>query len=311
MEFKTHWRYDDFYPDAHVMRKVIDDHFTESVAGKVPFNQRAIWNYWFIPTLYMYFRAQPWVLMPEPVFEGFMSHLRAFAARQFGLVIPTKPFISMYVNGCGQNIHNDFKNGRLAYVFSLTKWAERKFLGGETFIYHVGDKSKERFLQSTGGWGWYDFVEPVFNRLALFDDRMPHAVNFIQGTMDPLDARFALHGHMEEPLTVGYVEGGLSGADLSAHYDPLRNAISSMFQSLSLDGFISAALTVEPSGATSKVDIRCMQLVDTSKESQNIAVATERAKEMLAGAKWPSAASASILVVAIGAAALKERPPRT
>lgn len=222
MEFKTHWKFENFYPEAERMRGVIDEHFTESIAGKKPFHERSLWNYWYIPQMYTYLRAEPWVLLSPEIFEAFMMHLRAFVAWKFGLVIPTKPFMSMYIDGCGQNVHNDFGNGRLAYVFSLTRWAERHFQGGETMIYHLGEKSHNAFLHPTGGWGWYDFVNPEFNRLALFDDRMPHAVNFIKGTMDPLDARFALHGHMEEPMAVPYCEGGLNNYDMSASFTPLR-----------------------------------------------------------------------------------------
>jgi hypothetical protein len=304
MDFQTHWRYEDFYPDAHLMRQKIDEHFTESIAGKQTFDKRAVWNYWFIPTLYMYLRAEPWVIFPG-LYERFMSHLQAFAARQYGLIIPTKPFISMYVNGCGQNIHNDFGNGRLAYVFSLTKWAERRFLGGETFIYNIGDKVYDKFFKSTGGWGFYDFVEPVFNRLALFDDRLPHAVNPIQGTMDPLDARYALHGHMEEPKTVPYVEGGLQDADLTASFEPVRNSISGMFKSHGLDGFVSVELSVAPSGTSGQADIKCMQLLPLTRESKSVALGLDDAKQILSKAVWPAVGSPSKLVFALGAAPLR------
>jgi hypothetical protein len=305
MDFASHWKFEDFYPDAHLMRQKIDEHFTDSIARKEPFDKRAIWNYWFIPTLYMYLRAEPWVLFPTSLFDQFMAHLRAFAARQFGLIIDSQPFVSMYVNGCGQNIHNDFGNGRLAYVFSLTKWAERHFLGGETFIYKTGHQATEKVFQATGGWGWYDFVEPVFNRLALFDDRLPHAVNPVQGTMDPLDARFVLHGHMEEAETIPYIEGGLRDADLRMQFDQAKNAISKMFRSHALDGFLSLELLVGESGASGQVDLRCMQLLSSSQQSKSTALATDDTKEILSKIIWPASVSPSKMVFAIGSSPLR------
>jgi hypothetical protein len=304
MEFQSNWRYDNFYPDAQAMRQKIDDHFTEAVAGKQPFNQRAVWNYWFIPTLYTYFRAEPWSVFTQPVYDAFMQHLRAFAARQYGLAIPTMPFISMYVNGCGQNIHNDFGNGRLAYVFSLTNWEQRHFLGGETFIYSTGDTVYEKYFQSTGGWGFYDFIEPVFNRLAMFDDRFPHAVNFIQGTMDPHDARFVLHGHMEESDTP-YVEGGLRGVDISALFLPLKSAVRDMLLSHGMDGFISLALPVGASGISGPPQLRCMQLLPKSREAKGVSLAVDDAKALVAKVIWPQTANPSTLVLSLGATPLR------
>jgi hypothetical protein len=299
MQFHTHLKYDDFYPDAHLMRKAIDDHFTEASAGSLPFSQRGIWNYWFIPTLYTYLRCEPWILFPAQ-YDSFMNHLQAFVARQFGLVIPTKPYLSMYVNGCGQNIHNDAHNGRLAYVFSLTKWKERRFSGGETFIYKVGDAMYEKIFIPTGGWGFYEFVEPEFNRLALFDDRFPHAVNPIQGTMDPHDARFVLHGHMEDPDGIAYGEGALKGVNVSAQWRQIKEPVTAIFKSHGCHGFLSFALDVEASGAFKNVEIRCMQLLPLDMRSKNPTLCVDDAKALLSKITWPAAQGPSKLVFSVG-----------
>ena len=305
MEFRTHWKFDDFYPEAPLLRQLIDEHFTESIAGKLNFDKRALWNYWFIPTQYTYLRANPHVLFTPERHDAFLYYLKAFAARQFGLFIPTNPFISMYVNGCGQNIHNDYGNGRLAYVFSLTKWEERHFLGGETFIYTNGESAHEKLFRSTGGWGWYDYVEPVFNRLALFDDRLPHAVNPIQGSMDPKDARFVMHGHMEESPAIAYIEGGLQGSDLRPLFDQVRISASRMFQSHGLDGFVSIELPVEASGAGGQAEIKCMQLLPLNRQSKDVSLGLADIREILSKITWPTTANPSKLVFALGAAPLR------
>lgn len=305
MEFATNWRFDEFYPEALQMRRLIDEHFTESSARHLPFSKRGIWNYWFIPTLYTYFRAEPWLLFGPEMFDAFMAYLGAFAARQFGLIIPTKPFISMYVNGCGQNIHNDFGNGRLAYVFSLTNWAERRFLGGETFVYKTADRAAENVFRSTGGWGWYDFIDPLFNRLALFDDRLPHAVNFVQGTMDPLDARFALHGHMEEPDFIAHIEGGLQGADLRREYAQMKESVGNLFRFYGLDGFVSLELQVDGSGRFTDITLRAMQLLAKTKAAREPAQAVADAREIIARIGWPQAQGPSKLVFALASSPLR------
>jgi hypothetical protein len=55
--------------------------------------------------------------------------------------------------------------------------------------------------------GLYDLVEPRLNRLTLFDDRVPHAVQRVDGSMDPLEGRFVLHGHISERGVIA--QGGL------------------------------------------------------------------------------------------------------
>lgn len=43
------------------------------------------------------------------------------------------------------------------------------------------------------------FVEPEFNRLTVFDPRLPHGVRPVRGTQDPREARLVLHGWFTEP----------------------------------------------------------------------------------------------------------------
>jgi hypothetical protein len=303
MEFKTHWKFDDFYPGAPLMRKAIDDHFTESIACKQPFNRRAVWNYWYIPTLYAYFRAAPGEFFGSE-YDAFMRFLREFAAREFGLAITTLPFLSMYLDGCVQNIHNDATNGRLAYVYSLTNWEARKFLGGETFVYLVGDAAFEKIFRPTGGFGFYDFIEPHFNRLGLFDDRLPHAVNAIQGTMNPLDARFALHGHMEEPQAIPFAEGGLAGADLAQGFEYARSEAMRAFGGGGCHGFVTFEVTVQADGL-GQPRARHMQLLQRDRTAENPTHCVEKFLGLLSAIRWPQAAAPSTLVFALGAGPLQ------
>lgn len=42
-------------------------------------------------------------------------------------------------------------------------------------------------------------VEPLFNRLTLFDPRFPHGVRMVEGTQDPARSRVVLHGWFTSP----------------------------------------------------------------------------------------------------------------
>lgn len=60
------------------------------------------------------------------------------------------------------------------------------------------------------GISFFQRVAPLFNRLAVFDDRLPHAVERVEGSMDPVEGRFVLHGHISESGAI--VRGPLSSA---------------------------------------------------------------------------------------------------
>lgn len=304
MEFRSHWIFDDFYPSAGALRQKIDDLFIETVALHQPFSARTIWNYWHIPELYTYLRTEPRHVYPA-MHPAFMEFIRHFAAKKFGLVVPHNPYLSMYVNGCGQNIHNDAKNGRLAYVFSLTRWKERHFTGGETFLYKLGDDAYKRSFTPNAGQGFYDAVEPMFNRLAIFDDRVPHAVNFIQGSMNPLDARFVLHGHMEEPAGVPFAEGGLHGVDLREPIAHFRASVIKIFESYGYHGFITLQVHVEPSGITQHAYLKHMQLMPLNRYTDNLTECLNKAIAVVQEYVWPEAEQLSRLVFALSSAPLR------
>jgi hypothetical protein len=113
----------------------------------------------------------------------------------------TWPYLSLYVSGCRQGLHNDATNGRFAFVYSLTR-DQRRTIGGETLVFREGDPFRSKLTDASAGRGFYDIVESKFNRLVVFDDRLPHAVERVEGSMDPVEGRFVLHGHLTENGTI-------------------------------------------------------------------------------------------------------------
>jgi hypothetical protein len=188
---------DDFLADdlAQAMRNDIDEHFARPDKHRPATHQ--VWNYWFVPNLYTYLRTQPEKVIRPANMERFFAALQRWAGDTLGLGMVTWPFLSLYVDGCGQGLHNDSKNGRFGYVYSLTP-LERRSIGGETIVLREGDPFRRNLRKANAGTGLYDLIEPRFNRLVLFDDRMVHGVQRVAGSMDPLEGRCVLHGHIEE-----------------------------------------------------------------------------------------------------------------
>jgi hypothetical protein len=215
--------FDDFLLDheAEALRAPIDLHFSEPHLHG--FDTHFVWNYWYVPGLYTYLRALPESVIPYDLVASFHDVLTRFASDTLGLANVTWPILSLYVDGCGQGIHNDSHNGRFGYVYSLTQ--DRQGRGGETIVFKEGDPFRSRLRTPDAGTGLYDLVPPVFNRLVLFDDRMPHGVQRVEGTMDPTDARIVLHGHISEagPIVEGPLPGGVVEA---ARADALDAALA-------------------------------------------------------------------------------------
>jgi prolyl 4-hydroxylase len=200
----SHLFVDDFLPqsDALALRSHVDAHFEKPETHGPQTHQ--VWNYWHVPALYTYLRTQPEKLIPEPLVRAFYDRLTAWAKDRLGMGHVTWPNLSLYVDGCAQGLHNDSLGGRFGFVYSLTR-DDRNGRGGETMVVKEGDLFRANLASASAGPGLYDLIAPRFNRLALFDDRVPHGVQRIEGSMDPLDGRLVLHGHISE--SGPFVEG--------------------------------------------------------------------------------------------------------
>ncbi len=195
---------DDFLPAvvAARLRADIERHFAEP--GQHQRDSHQVWNYWFVPGLYTYLRTAPEKILQRADVDLFMEVLSSWSASRLGLRQVTWPYLSLYVSGCRQNLHNDSANGAFAFVYSLTR-NERKTTGGQTIVLREGDLFRDNVAKPQAGRGLYDAIEPRFNRLVVFDDRLVHGVERIEGSMDPLEGRFVLHGHLraDGPMIAG------------------------------------------------------------------------------------------------------------
>jgi hypothetical protein len=153
-------------------------------------------------------RTTPEKIIRRDRVDDFMHALRTWSILTLGMGNVTRPYLSLYVAGWRQAPSNDATNGRFAFVYSLTRDL-RRTNGGETLVFREGDPFRRNLAQASAGRGFYDVIEPKFNRLVVFDDRLPHAVERVDGSMDPIEGRFVLHGDLGETGTM--VTGSLPG----------------------------------------------------------------------------------------------------
>jgi hypothetical protein len=289
---------DDFFAEAQELRAGIDAHFAEPAKHRPESHQ--VWNYWHVPGLYTYLRTSPEKVLPRTLVERFIAKLRALALYRFGLVDVTWPYLSLYVAGCQQGLHNDSKNGRFGYVYSLTRWDERKFQGGETLIFKEQDYfGSAAVTRANAGLGLYDLVPARFNRLLLFDDRLLHAVPRLEGTMVPQDGRLVLHGHVSEgPVAVA---GALAPAAAVAVVEKARPALERRVAEAGagLAGLVSVRLTLGGDGTVLKDEVLFDRLLPTMGNAAAPEAATAAVREILSTLEFPAAEGSSLVTIAV------------
>ena len=287
---------DDFLPLdlAEAMRRRIDDHFADPGAHRPPTHQ--VWNYWFVPELYTYLRTQPEKVIALDLMDRFQARLGAWADETLGLSGVTWPYLSLYVAGCRQGLHNDAVNGRFGYVYSLTR-NERRTSGGETIVHHEGDPFRTQLTRPGAGRSFYDAIPPRFNRLVIFDDRMPHAVERVDGSMDPREGRFVLHGHISEGE--GAVTGALASADampraIEALSDFVRTAPAPID---AYHGPLTLRLEIQPDGSVARVRVLMDRVIHPDERDPSWLPLTQALLARLGALRFPAAAGPSRLTL--------------
>jgi hypothetical protein len=237
------------------LRTNIERHFSDPSRHRPETHQ--VWNYWFVPGLYTYLRTAPEKILQRADVDLFMEVLSSWSVSRLGLRQVTWPYLSLYVSGCRQNLHNDSTNGVFAFVYSLTR-DDRKTTGGQTIVLHEGDLFRSHVAIPNAGTGLLDTIEPRFNRLVVFDDRLVHGVERVDGSMDPLDGRFVLHGHMraDGPMIAGALTAGQIDEAVGCIWAAFLNAAAARAQLY--HGPIALRLEVAVSGEVES----CVVLMD-------------------------------------------------
>ena len=240
---------DDFAPEAEALRAHYDGRFADPRSAR---GDRFVWDYWHVPGQYTALRTPAWQYFPKRAYDAFHERLVLWGRRVLGCHDVSPPWLSCYVEGCGQELHGDLPHGPWAFVFSLTRWRGRAFRGGETLI------ARDEVLDF-----WSDFVsvrsveegdilravEPRFGRLVAFDPRLPHGVRRVSGTHDPREGRLVVHGWFVQPRP--FIEGPLGEGELAERVGELTQAIGPWLGGdLPLAGLLSLGVRVGASGAT-------------------------------------------------------------
>jgi len=212
--------------------------------------ERCCWDLWFVPNQYNLLRTPAQDFFSEPAFDALEESLLEYGRDKLGCGAISPIWLSMYTHGHRQEFHADVRHGPWAFVLSLTDLERKGFTGGETMLLrpsvldfwrsHYDPEAleeRDRLLE---------MVSPAFDRLTVFDARLPHGVSVVEGARDPLDARLVLHGWFLDPTP--FFEGGALGEEAAT--EPLNDALAPLFERLAelppLTGTLVMRLEVDP-----------------------------------------------------------------
>jgi hypothetical protein len=282
-------------PTAARMRRQAEFHLGDAY-GHSPATH-SNWDYWYVPNQYTYLRTLPEQIIGRELADHFRDAVDAWARTELGLGAIRHCYLSLYVDGCRQRPHNDATNGRFGFVYSLTS-DQRRSAGGETLLWCADTRSRVRLPSSCSD--FYDSVEPRFNRLLVFDDRLPHAVELVEGTMDPLDGRLVIHGHIRE--TGPFVSGGVSYDEaLTVAQDIARAQAEELGDQVNrYHGVVTVRMSVGPDGAVGRAKLLVDRLVSVRRTSLDPRLVAERLLARVSGISFSPSNRPGVVTLPFG-----------
>jgi hypothetical protein len=237
--------FDRFAPEAAALRAVFDERFADPRSTRA---DRFTWDWWHVPGQYTHLRTPAWTYFPRALYAAFHRRLVTWGRETLGCHDISPPWLSCYVDGCSQQLHGDLPHGPFAFVLSLTRG--RAFSGGETLL--LRDEVLDfwddfRSVRAVEQADLVRAVAPRFNRLVVFDPRIPHGVREVRGTRDPREGRLVLHGWFVQPRP--FVRGPLRAAALSARVGDLLAELPALLGDLPVAGLLALAFDVGRHGA--------------------------------------------------------------
>lgn len=258
---------------------IIQDHFTKQAKPLRQFfeaqfadphslqSKRFVWDFWNIRDQYRLLRTPAYHYFPESTYMALHKELVMWGRRHLGCWDISPPWLSCYIDNCYQDMHSDVPHGPWAFVLSISP-DQPRFRGGQTWIlkdtalnfWRQSARNEDRELKS-----FVDLVEPRFNRLVVFDPRVPHGVRRVEGAEEPTEGRLVIHGWFSQPKT--YVEGTLHQARHTKTVEKLLNqALDRVLTDLDVPqglwGTLAIGLTVSRTGRVTRSTFRTCTLRD-------------------------------------------------
>lgn len=237
------------------LRREFDGRFSNPLKTSA---DRFVWDYWHVPGQYSLMRTPADAFFSEKLHRELESRILDFGYRELGCRGISPIWLSYYVNGHRQEFHTDAPHGPLAFVLSLTDFENKRFSGGETMLLqdHIlsfwkNHGSTHRSIELPD---ILHLISPNFNRMTVFDPRIPHGVRTVEGVSDPREGRIVLHGWFTEP--VAYFEGDIEEDEATGI---INTALGPLYQELAklpeASGILNICMEIHATGAIGTMTI--------------------------------------------------------
>lgn len=260
MQFKwPHSQFDRFYPKASELRKHFEDVYSNPRQGDA---RRFCFDPWYIEGQFNHLRTPAEDFFPQPILQPFWEYLVGWGRKTLGCQMISPPWMSLYLSGHFQNWHADNPQGPFAFVYTLSpRWKSGR--GGRTLILKPGilDYWNQPPLQQ----GYeanriYDSLMPKWNRLLVFDPRLPHRVEKVNDVKDPLEGRLVIHGWFVDPRPM--IEGEPDSKSLKVFLeDFVQQSLQKQSFLSEFRGYLCFRISVNPSGEIRDVRSQASTLV--------------------------------------------------
>jgi hypothetical protein len=280
------------------MRREYDARFLDPHTAKA---DRFIWDYWHIKDQYTLLRTPAYNFFKPRTYSAFHNAILKYGREVLGCYDITPPWMSCYVEGCSQDLHADVPHGPWAFVFSLTNWQTRTFTGGETWMLKPETLQYWHNFSSLKGVERKDLVTEVpaeFNRLTVFDPRLPHGVKEVRGVRDPLQGRLVIHGWFKDPEP--YVTGGLNRKTAADGLNEVLHRIFSHQQDFAdCHGTLSYQIKVSPTGTVTAFKRTTCTLQSLTNSQKSVVALLKLIEKEIKKQKFGRAKKASVITFPI------------
>ncbi|MFO0658699.1 MAG: 2OG-Fe(II) oxygenase [Polyangiaceae bacterium] len=255
---------DKFFRDADQLRAA----FEASVGDRTsPFEPaRFRWEYWHVPFQFSQHRTPARTFFETELMRAFEERLLTWASRELGVSeLGASPWLSYLIDRDFQALHRDSPNGQIAFSFGLSKPDKVRFRGGETLIARpelLDYWGQPSFRDHEAHKPLFDVVPAKFNRLVVFDSRIPHAVQMVEGPRVAMDGRVSIQGWLRANGCI--LDLNTSRAEVEAHID---RELASIDVS-GVDGLYSVEIHTSTRRVTNDVTTKVSTLVSTSRAAR-------------------------------------------
>jgi len=252
MSLKIFIKEQKFFKKANELDRWFQDQFKDS---RNAHPKRFVWDYWHVPNQYTFLRTPAFHYFPKNIYQELHESLVQWGRQNLGCHTISPPWLSVYVEGCSQELHGDLPHGPWAFVYSLTDWKNRIFKGGETrllrteILDHWNSRLSERGMEKDDV---FQEIAPLFNQLLVFDPRIPHGVKEVRGVSNPAQGRIVIHGWFIEPRP--FITGSLTAKMVQSWIDQHSLKIQNLIEPYPLlQGVLTFHLQVDSSGQITQI----------------------------------------------------------